>query len=203
MSCVPLLSHISLETDPPVPRPPPVIKEGYISWSVSRWLLEVAGCCEDSAAPRTSLWLIWLQADCCIPPQLSKGIHMSWNTHHFSLKLETESIHLQSKSCALSLKQHISKSSSFTLKANGLCLWFVSRFWQFHYCLASSLWTFVDKSVSSIQTTGDHTNQMVTKAIIRRFSAQHRAPLYNRCCSSNCQPSPATFCQPFEEYTLP
>lgn len=62
------------------------------------------------------------------------------------------------------------KGRLFTLKTPSLHLQFVSHFSQFYYLSESSYQMFANMPARSIQTIGDHSNLLVIKAIIRRFS---------------------------------
>lgn len=48
----------------------------FIPWLVDKWLLEVACQSVYGSAPITSVWLLWLQTDCC-------------GCQHFALKMQT------------------------------------------------------------------------------------------------------------------
>lgn len=64
---------------------------------------------------------------------------------------ETETVRLQNKSCDSELR--------------------AAGFFKFPYCSASSYQVFADKLVSSVQTTGNHGNLLVTRTIAKRFSS--------------------------------
>lgn len=54
-----------------------------------------------------------------------------------------------------------------------LLVWFPSHFSQLHDHLESSWQVFADKSASSMQTTGNHSKLLATKAITKKFLLQH------------------------------
>lgn len=79
------------------------------------------------------------------------------------------------------------EGTAFTLEANVLHFQFLSHFFRFQGGQLSR-----DKSVSSIQTTGDHSKQLVTKAITGRFLVQtslcnSQQPLTNQLGNTACQ----------------
>lgn len=142
------------------------------------------GCRFESVTKRVPLWLLWF-----LPKWCSHHCFV-WKTpacKHFSfniwavVKLENvwskpdkEKAFLQSLTYCCN--QHVRQMFSTSSKP---------RIFQFHYLLVSSLQVCTGNSASSMQTTGDHDNLLLTKAIIRRFLVSHSIPLCNQFNATN------------------